>query len=161
MIIIQEELWKNPGFPGLIVITGNGTIGRNGKLIMGRGAAKQAKDRIKGIDRECGAIARAYVPLATSTGYSQYGFMIVREPTDEKIGFGVFQVKWHYAENACLDMIERSAKLLNKYALENPDTNIRMNFPGIGAGKLKFEEVEPIVVKELTAHNLTICTKGK
>jgi len=156
-MLAKEELWKHPGFPGMIVVTTNATIAKRGNLVMGRGAAKQAVDRIKNIQFEAGTIARTYIPVGSSTGFAQYGFAIVRHPTEDKIGFGIFQVKWHFAENACLDMIEMATDRLLEYIEEHPDVNIRMNFPGIGAGRLSPDDVLPIIERLET---VTICHKG-
>ena len=77
MILAQEELRQAPGHPGMIVVTTNGTISKKGALVMGRGAAKEACNRIRGIEYECGKFARSFVPLGSSTGYSQYGFTLI------------------------------------------------------------------------------------
>ena len=162
--IVREELWKHPGFPGMIVVTTNATIKSNNGLVMGRGAAREARDRISCIDQECGlaikaAINRSYQlrdkPAPDQYVSVGYYFLEVRPPTEDKVGFGIFQVKVHYAEAAEVELIRRSAARLADYARQHPDTAIRMNYPGIGHGHLSRSEVEPLLAD--LPDNITIC----
>lgn len=145
--IVREELWKHPGHPGMIIVTTNAIVKANGALVMGRGAARQARDRIPEIDLECGTAARQAA--------HRYGFHVVRPPTGGKVGFGIFQVKYHYKELANLELIELAVKKLTNYANEFPDVAIRMNYPGIGHGGLTRQEVEPLLLS--LPDNITIC----
>lgn len=165
--IVQEELWKHPGFPGMIVVTTNATITTKGVLVMGRGAALQARRYIPGIDFECADVIReatrsiwsypaprgemamdAYNTECMMEDEDQYHgvgyyFRVVRKPTDKKTGFGIFQVKVHFRQRAELELIYRSVSMLDEYARRHPDTQIRLNYPGIGAGGLPRSKVEP------------------
>lgn len=149
--IVEEDLWKSPGHPGLIAVTTCSDIER-GKLIMGAGAAYQATERIHGIREECAiAIMKA--------SRKPYGFLVVRPPKPEesKTGFGIFQTKEWYAKMSNEYLIEASAKYLAEYANANPDVNIRLNYPGIGYGTLTKAEVEPLLVN--LPDNVTVCYK--
>jgi len=181
--IVQEELWKHPGFPGMIVLTTNATVTEKGLLIMGRGAALQAKRRIPDIDRECTKIIRnatrsiwsypaPHGEMAQEAYYQEcamededyyhgvgYYFRVVREPIEDKIGFGIFQVKVHFRNRAELELIRRSASILCDYANQNLNTQIRMNYPGIGAGRLPMHDIEPLL--EILPENVTICYKER
>jgi hypothetical protein len=148
--IIVEDLWKHPGIPGMIIVTTNATVKANGALVMGRGAALQAKTKIPGIDLKCGAIIN-------EIGF-KYGFQIVNDPTDEKVGFGMFQVKYSFNEKADLDLIANSCVDLGLYLRYNPKISVRMNFPGIGFGQLPYPAVYNILVKYLDELEITICT---
>lgn len=177
--IIREELWKHPGFPGMIVVTTNATITSHGRLVMGRGAARLALRQIRDIDRECAHVIREATrsvwsypapngEMAQDAYYDEcmrededryhgvgYYFRVVRRPTEEKIGFGIFQVKVHYAQMAELELIRRSVDTLADYCRGHKDTAIRMNFPGIGYGHLSRAVVEPLLAD--LPDSVTIC----
>lgn len=177
--IVGEELWKHPGFPGMIVVSTNSTIKANGTLVMGRGAARQARDRIPGIDHECSRMIKratrtvwAHPPphgeMALEAYYQEcemedqdsysgtgYYFQVVREPNRYRVGFGIFQVKEHFRQEASLELIRRSASVLADYARQHPDMAIRMNYPGIGYGGLTKQKVKPLL--ERLPDNITIC----
>jgi len=141
-----------PGFPGMIAVSTNHSISKSGALVMGRGAALQAKQRIPGIDLECGEAIRSFQQRCDGP----YGFLVVRPPTDSKIGFGIFQVKYHWAEAAALELIWYSAEGLAKWAKDHSDCAIRMNFPGIGNGHLSRQEVLPII-QDVLPQNVAVC----
>lgn len=148
--IVREELWKHPGFPGMIVVTTNATIKKNNALVMGRGAALQARDRIVCIDQECG--------LAIHQASAFYGFLVVRQPTEDRVGFGIFQVKDHFRDQADLELIEAAVLALSEYAVSHPDVAIRMNYPGIGCGGLLPAKVAPLLAR--LPDQVTICHRG-
>ena len=150
MHIITEDLWIALPYPGMIVVTTNSTIKQNGALVMGRGAARQARDTIKGVDVECGTLI---------TEYGQhYGFLEVRSPYREnKTGFGIFQVKHLYSDAAELNIISMAVAQLLKYISHNPTVSIRMNYPGIGNGRLSRAQVEPFL--KMLPDNVAICIK--
>ena len=144
--VIKAELWKDPrleGGRGIIAITSNGVIRRDGALVMGRGAAKQAMERIPGIELECGDAITAW---RVDTHKSDYGFLIVREPTENTVGFALFQVKHHWKDKASLSIISHSVLDLKKQCyIHGKETQFRINFPGIGNGKLPRSQVEPLL----------------
>ena len=173
--IVREELWRHPGHPGMIVVTTNATV-TNGKLVMGCGAALQAKQRIPGIEYECAEVIReatrsvwsypaprgemamdAYDMECMMEDDSGYYFQVVRRPGKGKVGFGIFQVKVHFRGPADLELIERSAITLGDYAWRNPDTAIRMNMPGVGYGLRTKEEVLPLL--DALPQNVMACYK--
>lgn len=149
--IVEEELWKSPGHPGMIVVTTCADI-ENDKLIMGAGAAYQAACRIPGIQEEC---AKAIYNACRKP----YGFLVIREPRpdESKMGFGIFQTKDWHQKMAVVYNIETSVKYLTEYALANPEVNIRLNYPGIGYGALLRKEVEPLIAN--LPDNVTVCYK--
>ena len=167
--IVREELWRHPGFPGMIVVTTNATIRYAGSLVMGCGAALQAVKRIPGIDMECGQAVKAAIdrsvlnyqlagePAPSQYAWAGYYFLAVRhpKPKEMKVGFGIFQVKVHYSQRAELELIRRSTSMLDKYARHHSGTQIRMNYPGIGAGRLPRGKIEPLLKK--LPDNVTIC----
>jgi predicted NAD-dependent protein-ADP-ribosyltransferase YbiA (DUF1768 family) len=152
--IVAEELWRDPGNPGMIVVTTNAIVQANGALVMGSGAALEAVVKIDGIAKECGE--------AVLKHGSRYGFIEVREPKPDegsrgKRGFGILQTKFNYKERSDLSLVQYSLGKLAEYAQAHPDVKIRVNFPGIGSGRLKREQVEPLLAG--LPDNVTVCTK--
>ncbi len=151
--IVNDELWKSPGHPGMIIVSTNGFVRNDGRLVMGRGAAYQATQKIPGIDKEAGE-------KVLDAGKT-YGFLPVRMPKAEekKLGFGIFQVKFHWNQPAVLDLILHSVQCLTEFALYYHDWQFRMNYPGIGNGGLNPEEVRPLL--DPLPDNVTIVHKGE
>lgn len=157
--IVQENLWKNPGLPGMIVVTSNATLKKgNGALVMGRGAAFEATVKIPGIALECGKkVEKAIAAMQQKFGHAErkYGFVIVRPPTEERVGFGLFQVKYEFSLPALVPLIHFSANVLASYAYLYPGVGIRLNYPGVGNGHLPAWLVRPHL--EILPNNVTIC----
>ena len=84
-----------------------------------------------------------------------YYFRVVREPRIGKPGFGIFQVKEHFGDKADLELIRRSAVILTMYARQHPDTQIRMNYPGVGWGHCHRRDIELLLA--CLPENVTIC----
>lgn len=167
----------------MIVVTTNATVTHDGRLVMGMGAALQARERIPGIDKECAHVIReatrsiwsypaphgemamdAYNMECMMEGDDEYSgvgyyFRVVRHPKKDTVGFGIFQVKVHFRQRAELELIYRSGELLKDYCYHNPDTQIRMNYPGIGCGHLPRAKVEPVLA--YLPDNVTICYQGR
>ncbi len=143
MKIVREDLWKPCDF---WIVTTNSTLRSDLSLVMGRGSALEATKRWPGIDRECGkAIADHFARNVV------YGFLVVRP------NFGIFQVKKFWGDMAELGIIKISVEFLANYAGAYAGMEFRMNFPGIGNGRLKYEEVLPLLEK--LPDNVIICTK--
>ncbi len=110
------------------VITTNAIVKKNGALVMGAGIAKECRDRWPGLDRVLGKRIKSMGP--------DYGVCLGKK-------LGIFQVKYHWKDNADLGLIAHSAMMLALIAKSRPDERFDLNFPGIGNGKLKYEDVEP------------------
>ncbi len=137
MPITRGELWQTVPHPAIYVITTNASINKKGELVMGRGAALQATQRIPGIAKEAAEIITYRLGLLHREG-KDYGFVVVRQPRpeEEKYGFGVFQVKKTWDRPATIPLISMSMNILRMYALSKRSLTIRMNYPGIGFGGL-------------------------
>jgi len=125
----------------VIVVTGNATLKQNGALVMGRGAAKSARDIFSGCDLDFGRLIKHH--RDTCMIDEPYGLLYL--PSRKPI-LGLFQVKWHYMNQAELSLIEFSTRKLE--ILANADWQkyrIALNFPGIGNGGLSRELVWPFV----------------
>lgn len=119
----------------VIVFTGNSTVRKDRCLVMGRGAAHQAKQLFPGCDEIFGK------EIITKPLYG-----VVVHPFNLRPILAVFQVKHHYKAPAELSLIKHSTAILKVLASGVwKDLCIAMNFPGIGWGRLNREEVLPII----------------
>jgi hypothetical protein len=151
MPVIQDELWKNPGHPGMIVVTANASILEDGRLFMEYGEAMEATRRIPGIALQCANEVSTYAVDGV------YGFLPVRpsRPLEKKIGFGILQTRREWNECPDLELIQYSLECLCEYSNANKSLKIRMNYPGISSGCLSAEEVAPLLLR--LPSSVTVC----
>jgi len=159
------NMWSAYDDADLFVITTNAAIKRNGALVMGRGIARQARNRFPGLDTALGQqiLSVCGSPSASlRTGQGEYGLLVSpRWPTAK---LGIFQVKFHYRQAASLDLIRRSTAMLCAWCADHPYTQVALNFPGIGNGRLRREDVLPIVAQlpdQVTIWEYPLPGKGK
>jgi hypothetical protein len=135
MRLVTGDLWSELGRANLVLVTTNAIVTRSGRLVMGRGAAREARDRFPGLDADLGAIILG--------SPSPYGVALARGDHHPVTRLGAFQVKHHWRHPAQLDLIafsmERLAGITNRYG------RIALNFPGIGNGGLRPEAVLPLL----------------
>ena len=134
--------------PVTYVVTTNAFVKKTGELVMGRGAAFQATQRIPNIATECADAINAHS--------KSYGFLPVREATSALAGFGIFQVKLNWWDDADLELIRISSGILLRAATENPEMKYRLNYPGIGNGNLDQADVEPVIAELVARPNVTV-----
>ncbi|HBY20770.1 MAG TPA: hypothetical protein DEG71_07150 [Clostridiales bacterium] len=132
MNIIYDDLFTNKCTYTLVTTSNSFT--KDGRLVMGKGAALDLKKKVVDIDRIFADLLR------TRTTNNFYGFVLWA-------GYGIFQVKYNFKDPAALELITASTYALTKFAKSHKDWTFAMNFPGIGAGQLSIEEVMPIVSK--------------
>jgi hypothetical protein len=144
MILQTGELFDfqdPPDPPDVLLVSANATITAKGALVMGRGAALQAKTRFPGCDTTFGRII-AYHLLVE--GGKPYGVLVI--PNTLPKSLGVFQVKWNFRDKASLELIRFSSSVLTRKAEGVwKDKLIWMNFPGIWNGGLSRDVVWPLV----------------
>ena len=161
MKIIEEEFWKKPEFPTLFVITTNNVI-EDDRLVMGAGVAKEARDRISGLDSECARKIEEYqFEHQNEKGIKkEYGFLVVRYPIGGKNGVAILQTKKHFDEDSPLALVAYSIKKMSEWVAKNPNIPVRMVYPGIGHGNLSEGDVEPLLNMYLSKfENVVICKK--
>ena len=134
------NMWTAFDEVALFLLTTNSTIKRNGVLVMGRGIARQARDRFPGLDAALGKQI-----LSTCGNQGQYGLLV--SPRWPEARLGAFQGKRHYAQPASLELIRHSTAVLCAWCIEHPDASVHLNFPGIGNGRLRREDVLPIIAQ--------------
>lgn len=140
MKISYTNLWDITNSANLIVVTTNSYLSSsNGHhLVMGKGAAKQAAMRYDWLP------LMAHNKIKNTCGHlGVYGFI-------EFGAIGLFQVKRHFEDKADLEIIKISSIKLANYYYDNfirwnTKLNIHMNYPAIGYGHLRREQVEPIL----------------
>lgn len=121
-------------FPHVYLFTGNPVVTELGRVVMGRGAAKEVRDSYPNIDMILGATLehnRNANLLWVSLGPTQT--------------LGWFKVKHHWKSQADLTLIQESTSELIVIAKQRPEIMFHMNFPGIGNGRLAFNDVHEIV----------------
>lgn len=148
MILEKGDMWDVFDQTELFLITTNPIRRNDGAVVMGRGIAKQAKDRFPRLPYDFGNCLRfmeypGYTPEQMRyTGLiDRYGGTMV----------GYFMVKDHWREPAKLSIIEKSVDyLLGSMIVRDgsgrlSNARIDLNFPGIGNGKLTREDVLPLL----------------
>jgi hypothetical protein len=132
----------------LFVITTNGTIKRNGALVMGRGIARQARDKFLGLDLVLGKrIAGCCDNSSTALRADKGGYGLLVSPRWPEAKLGVFQVKRRFNDTADLELVQFSVTKLRAWCVTHPGAIVHMDFPGIGNGRLCREDVLPIVMQ--------------
>jgi hypothetical protein len=121
--------------PDVYIFTGNSTIKQNGAIVMGRGAAKEVRDTIPGIDTAMGSYIQQH-PGAHLL------FLAVGN-TKQIIGW--FKVKEHWRDDASLLLIAQSTMELALEAHKYTHINYHINYPGVGNGRLDVETVGPLL----------------
>jgi len=150
------DMWETYEDADLFLITTNSTLRKDGALVIGQGIAWQAKERFPGLDlalgrqiqTTCGSPSvslRACAERSEVTGLGEYGLLI--SPRWPAAKLGAFQVKRHYSQPASLELIQRSTATLCVWCAEHPDAGVHLNFPGVGYGRLRREEVLPIIIQ--------------
>lgn len=124
----KGDMWSAFDSADLFLITTNSTIKRDGSLVMGRGIAKQARDRFKGLDFALGQRIK---------NLSTYGLLISENWPESKLG--AFQTKWHSNLPSNPALVGYSIGKLEQFIADNSVMNVHLNFPGIGYGGLDKE----------------------
>lgn len=125
------DLWEMPA--EVIIITTNGFVKKNGRLVMGRGCAQEARDTFTDIDLIFGK-------KVAERGNNCYrvvldNFTLVNMP-----------VKHNWWEPADLALIIESCHALVRGADKFGWTDVRLPRPGCGNGQLNWEnDVKPVI----------------
>lgn len=152
MILERGDMFSMWGKTDLFLITTNPIRRSDGAIVMGRGIAKQIKDRFPQFPYD---FARRRTPEGAGgyQGITPTG--VVGRYDGQLVGY--FMVKNHWREAAVLDVIEDSVTDLSEVA--HHYDRIDLNFPGIGNGKLDREDVLPII--EVLPDNVHVWEYGE
>lgn len=143
----------------LVLTTTNATINTDtGGLVMGRGHAKQVRDRYRAVDKKLAhAIRKSVIERVATVGegdisirlgerYVLYGdYYLIVSSHWPRVKLGAFQVKRSFSERADLDLISKSTMKLLEFIKANDVQRVDLPFPGIGNGKLSEAQVAPIL----------------
>lgn len=139
MQLINEKLDYTKGWsrPDVYLFTGNRIVTKDGRLVMGRGAAKELRDNYPGIDEMLGKKIKGLPPHSKLALLHMGGEQVLMW----------FQVKHHWGDAASPALIGLATSQLKAIAEmpENQDIRFHMNAPGIGNGRLRWEDVEPLL----------------
>jgi len=119
----------------IYLVTTNSYIRKDGALVMGRGAAKQLATMFPRIP---------YLLGDRIDHLGEYNVGVLTQTNEPFLSLGAFQVKFHFGDAADLELITRSRDELHKLACEDGRV-FHVNFPGIGNGRLKYDDVLPIM----------------
>ncbi|CAA9381680.1 MAG: hypothetical protein AVDCRST_MAG93-9220 [uncultured Chloroflexia bacterium] len=140
---IRGNLWAVEA--DLRLITTNGEITKSGKVVMGRGCAKEARDGVPGIDiRLAGLVAK-------------HGNRVMRCARVNGADLATFPVKHKWRESADLDLIRQSAVQLVTLTDRFGYQNVVLPRPGCGNGRRKWADVAPIL-KEVLDDRFSVVT---
>jgi hypothetical protein len=134
MIEIAGDLWIEAQDADALCITTNGTISISGRGVMGRGVARQAKERYPTIEVTLGELLRVRGNVVQ---------LLLEDPT--LCPLYAFPVKHNWWETADLELIHRSAcQLVGETTVRN-FRRVLLPRAGCGNGKLLWSEVRSIL----------------
>lgn len=126
------DLWDFHREPNAVVcITTNGFVKANGECVMGRGCAREARDRFPGLALQLGNLIR-------SSGNRVHQLPL------KLGGLVTFPTKHVWWEKSDLVLIERSAEQLKELALRLP-YQFYLPRPGCSNGQLQWADVKPVL----------------
>jgi len=128
MLEAAGDIWEYTG-RGIIVITTNGSLTRDGKATIGRGVTLQAAGRYPWLAERLGSLLRAQ-----GNHVFDLGSGIVSFPVEE--------TAWSYPD---LRIIARSAEELRLLADAGGWEQIVVPRPGCGGGGLLWKDVRPLL----------------
>lgn len=129
------NMWDAYPTADLFVITTNSFITKDGRLVMGRGIAREACTRFPGLDTRLAEAIRKHC-----RHLHEYNLVI-----DPQTRIAAFQVKYHWADMATPRLIRASAIALRNLVAGRP-LHVHLNFPGIGNGRLNRDDVLPLLI---------------
>ena len=152
MRLEKGDMWEALETADLFCITTNAQTRADGALVMGRGIAAQAVRRFPKLRHEAGAWLRHRDMVGKA-----YGLAVLHDgiPATRPHPFALFQVKYHWRDEASTQLIQQSVAALTEWCEdwyvhygEFPDAewpNVHLNFPGIGNGRLSRDAVLPLL----------------
>jgi len=155
MLEVQADLWDEVA--DAKCITTNGFVKANGELVMGAGVAGQAQARYPLFPKVAGQAVKEngniVMPFRrdeiTGKLYQWNDSMIKGKEPDNNEWFITFPVKHVWYDDADLELIERSAhqlmELVDHGAFQPIWKKVLLPRPGCGNGRLKWEDVKPVI----------------
>lgn len=138
---VTGNMWTYPA--DWIGVTTNGMIKKDGDCVMGRGCAYEARERFSRLANRLGSEIKQHGNVIHWFG---------------DIKLFSFPVKHNWYEKADLVLIKQSAVQLEVAANSEPDSIFLLPRPGCSNGRLKWEDVEPVI--NFLPDNVHVITKG-
>ena len=135
---VVGDLWDELPRADVILVTTNATLNARNELVMGRGAALEAKQRFPRLPYWFGACL-----IERHVAGKLYGVMGIGYHDGSHALLGAFQVKYHWRDAARLEIVAFSAGQLTKIA--TTFSRIALNCPAVGNGRLAAADVLPIL----------------
>lgn len=138
MILKKGDMWDRFGKVERFLFTSNPIVNKQGLAVMGRGIAKQMADRYPEIRDDFARQLQGW----QAVNLRHPNVLEINEYGGQMVGY--FMVKDHWRSPASLSIIEESVNEVIAWDTD-PWFTIALNFPGIGNGKLRREDVLPII----------------
>lgn len=138
MILHKGDMFN--ATPDVLLVTTNAFVRSDGGLVMGRGAAFQMTQKYPGSQAEFGRLVQQW---RASYPNQPYGVLASLEWQNPMLA--IFQVKYHFRDEADLGLIRNSVKALGEWARLDSRVTFAVNFPGIGNGRLSDAAVLPLL----------------
>jgi hypothetical protein len=138
MILRTGDMFESP--TDVLLVTTNAYVRTDGGLVMGRGAAYQCTQKYPGSQAEFGKLVTEFSKIYPKQPYGILASVRWQAPM-----LGIFQVKYHFRDDADIGLIENSVKRLSEWASANLTVKFSLNFPGIGNGRLQEKRVLPML----------------
>ena len=129
MLVARGNIWSYEA--DWVVVTTNGIVKKNGEAVMGRGVARQAKDRFPNLARRL-----AHVLKRRGNHIAIF----------EDIKIVTFPTKHNWKDSSSLELIDQSCVEIASLPY---DATFVMPKPGCGLGNLTWNQVRPILEKRL------------
>lgn len=146
-IINTHDIIKHKDLYDAICVTTNNVVKRNGQLVMGGGVAKYFAQQYPKLPYLLGQKVKTY-------GNQPF---IIKMKGDTIVSF---PTKNHYKDPSLLELIENSAKKLEKLTTKFRWTRVAIPAPGVGLGRLKWSDVQEIL-EPILDDRFVILFKGK
>jgi hypothetical protein len=126
-----------------IVCTTNNVVRKNGSLVMGRGIAKEFKERFKYLEWNWGEI----VQNIKDDGEEDYHLLVSgpRRLEHAQVYVVGLQTKRFWGEDSPIDLVVKSCNRLKELASLLNWKKVVMPKPGCGNGNLKWREVKKLI----------------
>ncbi len=144
MLEAKTNLWTADA--DLRCVTTNGHISRAGKVVMGRGCARELRDAAPGVDARLARLVRAH------------GNRVFRFTRINGADVASLPVKHHWKEEADPDLIVRSVRQLVELADKFGYQRVLIPRPGCGNGRLRWSDVKPLI-QHLLDDRFTVVSK--
>jgi hypothetical protein len=146
MKLIKGEFWEAAAKSDVILVTTNGIVRKDGKLVMGGGIALQFAEKFPSCPLAFGKLvsSRGNVPHLISRANGPH---LLSNPT-----------KRHYRDPSPLDLVYESACKIKQIVDAHGFSKVLSTPPGCGLGGLHWEEVEPVLQRARWDSRFTVIT---